>query len=892
MNTLITLSLVCTLGASTPSPVIEAGGLTIKARPTNQGVRLQLTDKNGDEYANGLVRYEIHPKDVGQPALAADIASADAEGLTIKAAGAGIELLHEIRSRADRGGFIETIRLRNTTDRPMIVEDYRFGLRRERATPGELRAVAVPFRRQADGRLRDWALAEIAAGKAGNSDWQNDPAVHAPQPVDSARGRLRSEGWILTDGRHGLLVAKYNQDDIEYSTLDWETGTNAGLTLGGSTFALHREPESMQTLAPDKWVQLGQTQYLGFEGDWPAGYARFRTLLNELGHGLSADYDPPINWNELFDVGWYHSNRAELTKYWTKQALLREARKASEIGATALYLDPGWEVCEGTSLWDTQRLGPVADLVKELRDRYHLKLAFRTIGRVYRDEFPRGWYVQHGPEAKPYERPLLSTNARPEPVPTTNTRGARNLALLPQAKASTSSTLPGFEIHKPEHLNDGWYNNPASWVSNGEPSWAAIDLGTVHDISRVCLGSEHTAHHNDRAPTHVRILTATEPAERSDDPRWQAAAESNNTPIRGTTCFDFAPRQARYVRIDILTATGGNARIDEIEIYEARPQPWADAPRRRAITATQPAGTPINFWEVCPLNTAWQAEKLDRLTRIAQQGMSFVMFDEFDWRGPCYSNQHGHAVPSTPEAYVRAVYGLIGKLKQRVPGLLVEAHDPIWPWGVRYLPIYFGQTTDPARRPGFYEENWGFEFMWNPIEDLVSGRALCLYYYNLACDIPLYDHITMENDNNACLAFWWYASTVRHLGIGGKKGLTSKTENEARWQAWKGAMRQYVRLRDWFVRGRFVGLDELAHLHVQPGKPGGVLVAFNLTDAPIERRLTLNPADIGLTPGQPLPAITAANGQWTAEGLELRFTITPRSPAVIEIGIDTGPKQP
>ena len=266
--------------------------------------------------------------------------------------------------------------------------------------------------------------------------------------------------------------------------------------------------------------------------------------------------------------------------------------------------------------------------------------------------------------------------------------------------------------------------------------------------------------------------------------------------------------------------------------------------------------------------------------------MSFAMFDEFDWRGPCYSNAHGHPVPSTPESHVRAVYGLIRRLKQRVPALLVEAHDPVWPWGVRYLPIYFGQTTDPARRPGYYDENWGFEFMWNPIEDLASGRALCLYYYNLACDIPLYDHITMENDNDACLAFWWYASTVRHLGIGGKKGLGSKIDNETRWQAYKAAMRQYLRLREWFVRGQFVGFDELTHLHVLPGKSGGVLVVFNLTDKPIERRLTLNPADMGFTAHEPLPTITAARGQWTADHLDLQFAVAPRSPVVIEIGIN------
>jgi len=238
-------------------------------------------------------------------------------------------------------------------------------------------------------------------------------------------------------------------------------------------------------------------------------------------------------------------------------------------------------------------------------------------------------------------------------------------------------------------------------------------------------------------------------------------------------------------------------------------------------------------------------------------------------------------VPSTPEGHVRAVYGLIGKLKQRVPALLVEAHDPVWPWGVRYLPVYFGQTTDPARRPGYYEENWGFEFMWNPIEDLVSGRALCLYYYNLACDIPLYDHITMENDNDACLAFWWYASTVRHLGIGGKKGLGSKVDNETRWQAYKAAMRQYLRLREWFVRGEFVGIDEMTHLHLLPDRPGGVLVAFNLDPTAAQRDVSIDLGRLRMTGAE--PRVTGATSRTHSGRLDLALRFAPRSPLVVQI---------
>lgn len=861
--------------------IVRSGPLLISAAQHDRVVRLVLADKE-IEYAKGPAVYEIETGEGQRLSLEPRLTAATPEGISILAGSPGIEVSHEITALASGDGFIERIEVRNNSGSLLRISDYCFALQRAATAQGQLRAVAVPFRRQADGRLRDWTLDEIAAGKAANSDWRNDAAVIPPEIIDSARGRLRSEGWILANGHTGLLVAKHNNENIEYSMLSWHGGSNPALRLGGSSFALHREPEPMQQLAPGQSVKLGATYYLAVSGGWPAGYERFRRLLNGLGHGLPANYDPPINWNELFDIGWYHSDHAALSRHYTKDALLGEAAKAAQVGATALYLDPGWEVCEGTTLWDRARLGSVSDMVRTLRDRSGLFLAFRTIGRVYRDEFSHNWYVHHSPSTQPsgaaeYSRPCANPAPSCEPVPASDSHGIRNLALLPGAKARASSCLPGYAIHQIAHLNDGWYGNSASWISGGDPSWAEIDLGAVYRINRMRLGSEHSPWYRDRAPVHVRVLAATEYAEDSHAPQWQTVAENKGGPIATTRDFGFAPREARWVRVEILSSTsGGNARIDEIEVYEAAPQPWPVQPRRRALATTTAPCDPIAFWEVCTQCPEWQREKAARIERVASQGMVFAMFDEFDWRGPCYSKDHGHPVPSTPQGHVAAVYGLIREVKKRVPGLLVEAHDPVWPWGVRYLPIYFDY-------PRSYDENWGFEFMWNPIEDLISGRALCLYYYNFACEIPLYDHITAEKDNDACLAFWWYASTVRHLGIGGKKGLDSKQENTSRWAAYRAAMAQYRRLREWFVRGRFIGIDELAHLHVLPGRCGGVLVAFNLGDQPVDRKIALRPADAGLRPDGPLPVVEPARAAWHEGQLQLTFTIPPRSPRVIEI---------
>ncbi len=56
--------------------------------------------------------------------------------------------------------------------------------------------------------------------------------------------------------------------------------------------------------------------------------------------------------------------------------------------------------------------------------------------------------------------------------------GTINVALASSgAKATASSTLTGYEIHKLEHLNDGRGGNSRSWISNeAGKGWVQIEL--------------------------------------------------------------------------------------------------------------------------------------------------------------------------------------------------------------------------------------------------------------------------------------------------------------------------------------------------------------------------------------------------------------------------------
>ena len=169
--------------------------------------------------------------------------------------------------------------------------------------------------------------------------------------------------------------------------------------------------------------------------------------------------------------------------------------------------------------------------------------------------FPEDWEQAAGPE--------------PEEVPEEDERGAINVALLPDTAPNASSVIPGYETrHSIEFLNDGWYNNPRSWIIQGVPGWAEIDLGQVYEVDKVVFGSEHTAHWADRAIEDFSILVATEYNEDSEAATWHEVFSYSGDPVRDTTPFTFDPAQARWVRVEIRGPDG--SRIDEIEIYSLK----------------------------------------------------------------------------------------------------------------------------------------------------------------------------------------------------------------------------------------------------------------------------------------------------------------------------------
>jgi hypothetical protein len=230
----------------------------------------------------------------------------------------------------------------------------------------------------------------------------------------------------------------------------------------------------------------------------------------------------------------------------------------------------------------------------------------------------------------------------------------------------------------------------------------------------------------------------------------------------------------------------------------------------------------------------------ERLLAHCADGVSFLMFDGNWWNGGCWNPEHGHPVPYTKEDHARANLELARRVHEQYPDVLIEMHDTISGGSLqRYTPVYYKYGL-----PGSFDDNWGLELMWQPMEDLRSGRARSLYYYNLGCNVPAYLHIDLRDDNSHCVVLWWYASTCRHLGIGG----THPDPMVA--QAQRMAMERYRQLERYYKRGEFYGMGEEIHVHVLPEEQSLVVNLFNLSDKERVIEGSLSFARMGLDPSR------------------------------------------
>ena len=90
-------------------------------------------------------------------------------------------------------------------------------------------------------------------------------------------------------------------------------------------------------------------------------------------------------------------------------------------------------------------------------------------------------------------------------------------------RASASGTLPGYAIHKLEHINDGLPGNGKSWISDTSGGgWVQLDFPAPKRIQRIVWSRDRNGGFKDRIATDYRIEAALEAG------KWTEIASSKD----------------------------------------------------------------------------------------------------------------------------------------------------------------------------------------------------------------------------------------------------------------------------------------------------------------------------------------------------------------------------
>ena len=148
--------------------------------------------------------------------------------------------------------------------------------------------------------------------------------------------------------------------------------------------------------------------------------------------------------------------------------------------------------------------------------------------------------------------------------------------------------------------------------------------------------------------------------------------------------------------------------------------PWSD-PESYPPGARRMDQAGNRLGDMCTASPAYTETKVARLKELCKQGAYFLMYDGSWFEGACWDKSHGHSVPSTHQEHVDAILKMQQKLHEAYPKVLIEQHDPMTgPGTPRYVPTYFMHG-----KPGAFDELWGFEYMIEPLDDIVS--AACVF---------------------------------------------------------------------------------------------------------------------------------------------------------------------
>ena len=182
----------------------------------------------------------------------------------------------------------------------------------------------------------------------------------------------------------------------------------------------------------------------------------------------------------------------------------------------------------------------------------------------------------------------------------------RNVALTSAGgKATASSLLPSFAIHRVEHLNDGLYGNDHSWISNERgKGWVQIELPRQFTIDTVVWGRDRDGKFNDRVPTQYSVEVATEPG------AWHVVATSSDRVVLALG----APWKPVYEASSARERAALAKLLDEDRALDEESKKLAAEPVLYAGVFTQPP----------PTHRLYRGEAMQPREVVAPGGISFL----------------------------------------------------------------------------------------------------------------------------------------------------------------------------------------------------------------------------------------------------------------------------
>jgi len=216
-------------------------------------------------------------------------------------------------------------------------------------------------------------------------------------------------------------------------------------------------------------------------------------------------------------------------------------------------------------------------------------LATNTTGRTLRPSvnFARNEEVFSPVEARFVRFTILEASGEPCLDELEVWSGESNVALATNGtKATASSTLPGYEIHKLEHINDGRVGNSHSWISSeAGRGWLQLEFAKPERIERIVWGRDREGNFKDRLATGYRIEAAIQTN------AWQLVASSDDRePFKGKAEKPAGPIY-RFEGWPVTEAEQGKQRLAELEKVRKERDSLAKSPMVYAGNFSQPGPT-------------------------------------------------------------------------------------------------------------------------------------------------------------------------------------------------------------------------------------------------------------------------------------------------------------